>query len=117
RTAASSRPSAGRAAGSCRSGPPPPSPPSSSACSPAAAPAPRRPSAPSPPPTPTPHGRGYLPGAYVASFIGFAPADHPAVAVAVVLDQPTPIFGGVVAAPSLRGGIRHALTRLRARRS
>ena len=62
---------------------------------------------------PNPHGRGYLPGAYVASFIGFAPADHPAVAVAVVLDQPTPIFGGVVAAPVFREVASYALTRLR----
>jgi cell division protein FtsI (penicillin-binding protein 3) len=62
---------------------------------------------------PNPHGRGYLPGAYVASFIGFAPAEHPAVAVAVVLDQPTPIFGGVVAAPVFREVASYALTRLR----
>jgi cell division protein FtsI (penicillin-binding protein 3) len=62
---------------------------------------------------PNPHGRGYLSGAYVASFIGFAPAEHPAVAVAVVLDQPTPIFGGVVAAPVFREVASYALTRLR----
>ena len=62
---------------------------------------------------PNPHGRGYLPGAYVASFIGFAPAEHPAVVVAVVLDQPTPIFGGVVAAPVFREVASYALTRLR----
>jgi len=62
---------------------------------------------------PNPHGRGYLPGAYMASFIGFAPAEHPAVVVAVVLDQPTPIFGGVVAAPVFRQVARYALTRLR----
>ncbi|HEY2959507.1 MAG TPA: penicillin-binding protein 2 [Actinomycetota bacterium] len=62
---------------------------------------------------PNPHGRGYLPGAYVASFIGFAPAEHPAVVVAVVLDQPTPIFGGIVAAPVFRQVARYALTRLR----
>jgi cell division protein FtsI (penicillin-binding protein 3) len=49
----------------------------------------------------------------VASFIGFAPAEHPAVAVAVVLDQPTPIFGGVVAAPVFREVASYALTRLR----
>jgi len=62
---------------------------------------------------PNPHGRGYLPGAYMASFIGFAPAEHPAVVVAVVLDQPTPIFGGVVAAPVFGQVARYALTRLR----
>jgi cell division protein FtsI (penicillin-binding protein 3) len=62
---------------------------------------------------PNPHGRGYLPGAYTASFIGFAPAERPAVVVAVVLDQPTPIFGGIVAAPVFRQVARYALTRLR----
>jgi cell division protein FtsI (penicillin-binding protein 3) len=62
---------------------------------------------------PNPHGRGYLPGAYMASFIGFAPAERPAVVVAVVLDQPTPIFGGIVAAPVFRQVARYALTRLR----
>lgn len=37
---------------------------------------------------------------YVASFIGFAPVDHPQVVVAVVFDEPTPIYyGGSVAAP------------------
>jgi cell division protein FtsI/penicillin-binding protein 2 len=35
------------------------------------------------------------------------------VAVAVVLDQPTPIFGGVVAAPVFREVASYALTRLR----
>jgi cell division protein FtsI/penicillin-binding protein 2 len=37
---------------------------------------------------------------YVASFIGFAPAQEPLVAIAVVMDEPRPYyFGGVVAAP------------------
>jgi cell division protein FtsI (penicillin-binding protein 3) len=35
------------------------------------------------------------------------------VVVAVVLDQPTPIFGGVVAAPVFSQVARYALTRLR----
>jgi cell division protein FtsI (penicillin-binding protein 3) len=61
---------------------------------------------------PNPAGRGYLAGAYVSSFIGFAPARRPAVAVAVVLDQPTPIFGGVVAAPVFREVAGYALRRL-----
>ncbi len=43
--------------------------------------------------------RGYEEGAYVASFAGFVPAEKPALAVIVILDEPTPIFGGVVAAP------------------
>jgi cell division protein FtsI (penicillin-binding protein 3) len=61
---------------------------------------------------PNPNARGYLPGAYVASFIGFAPAERPAVAVAVMLDQPTPIFGGVVAAPVFKEVAGYALRRL-----
>lgn len=37
---------------------------------------------------------------YIASFIGFAPVEDPAVAIAVVVDEPRPYyFGGVVAAP------------------
>jgi len=37
---------------------------------------------------------------FIASFIGFAPAEDPKVAIAVVLDQPHPYyFGGVVSAP------------------
>ncbi len=39
---------------------------------------------------------------YVATFVGFAPADDPAVVVAVMVDEPTPIYGGVVAAPVFR---------------
>lgn len=37
---------------------------------------------------------------YIASFIGFAPAEDPIIAVAVTVDEPHPYyFGGVVAAP------------------
>lgn len=37
---------------------------------------------------------------FVGSFIGFAPAEEPLVAIAVVIDEPRPYyFGGVVAAP------------------
>lgn len=43
--------------------------------------------------------RGYEPGAYVASFAGFAPAQDPALVAAVMLDEPTPIYGGATAAP------------------
>jgi cell division protein FtsI (penicillin-binding protein 3) len=47
-----------------------------------------------------PGKNGYLPGAYVASFIGMAPADAPQLVIAVVLDQPKKgHFGGEVAAP------------------
>jgi cell division protein FtsI (penicillin-binding protein 3) len=47
-----------------------------------------------------PDGRGYA--GYVASFVGFAPADAPRLVVEVVLDEPVPIFGGLVAAPVFR---------------
>jgi cell division protein FtsI/penicillin-binding protein 2 len=60
----------------------------------------------------TRHG-GYLPGAYVGSFIGFAPAKRPAVVVAVVLDQPTRgFYGGAVAAPVFKEVTASALRRL-----
>jgi cell division protein FtsI/penicillin-binding protein 2 len=37
---------------------------------------------------------------FVASFIGFAPVEDPAIAIVVIVDQPHPYyFGGVVAAP------------------
>ncbi|MFL6188004.1 MAG: peptidoglycan D,D-transpeptidase FtsI family protein, partial [Actinomycetes bacterium] len=59
----------------------------------------------------TEHG-GYLPGAYVGSFIGFAPAQRPAVVVAVVIDQPTRgYYGGSVAAPVFREVTASALRR------
>lgn len=54
------------------------------------------------------HG-GYLPNGYMASFVGFAPAEHPVFAAIVVLDQPTPIFGGTVAAPVFSQIVGYAL--------
>jgi cell division protein FtsI (penicillin-binding protein 3) len=44
----------------------------------------------------------YSKSAYVASFIGFAPASHPKLLTAVVVDEPQSgsIFGGTVAAPA-----------------
>jgi cell division protein FtsI (penicillin-binding protein 3) len=44
-------------------------------------------------------GRGYEEGAYVATFAGFVPAESPRLSVIVVLDEPTPIYGGLVSAP------------------
>jgi cell division protein FtsI (penicillin-binding protein 3) len=56
---------------------------------------------------------GYLPGAYVGSFIGYAPAERPAVVVAVVIDQPTRgYYGGAVAAPVFKEVAGTALRRL-----
>ncbi|MFA5786414.1 MAG: penicillin-binding protein 2 [Actinomycetota bacterium] len=42
--------------------------------------------------------RGYS-DAYVASFVGFLPVEAPRLVVGVILDEPVPIFGGVVSAP------------------
>ncbi|HMC26789.1 MAG TPA: penicillin-binding protein 2, partial [Verrucomicrobiae bacterium] len=45
----------------------------------------------------------YLPGKYVASFIGFFPADDPQVCISVVLDEPKHgYYGGQTAAPVFR---------------
>ena len=52
--------------------------------------------------------RGYS-GNYVASFVGFAPAQEPRLAAVVVLDEPTPIFGGQVSAPVFARIMQYAL--------
>ncbi len=45
----------------------------------------------------------YRGGGYTASFVGFAPADHPRLLVSVVLQKPViGHFGGIVAAPVFR---------------
>jgi cell division protein FtsI (penicillin-binding protein 3) len=54
-----------------------------------------------------PDGRGYA--GYVASFVGFAPADSPRLVVEVVLDNPVPIYGGLVSAPVFRTVMGFAL--------
>ncbi|HEY8200062.1 MAG TPA: penicillin-binding protein 2 [Actinomycetota bacterium] len=55
-------------------------------------------------------GRGYQ--GYIASFIGFAPASNPRLVVAVVLDDPSPIWGGVTAAPVFKDVMQFSLRRL-----
>ena len=45
-------------------------------------------------------GRGYAKGAYIASFIGYLPAEDAQVLISVKLDEPrNAIYGGTVAAP------------------
>jgi len=43
---------------------------------------------------------GYSHSKFMASFIGYAPADEPQIAIAVIVDEPRPYYyGGVVSAP------------------
>ena len=58
---------------------------------------------------PSPDHLGYIPGAYIGSFAGFAPAQHPVLSAIVVLDHPTPIYGGAVAAPVFSTIMAYAL--------
>ncbi len=58
---------------------------------------------------PTPGRAGYENGAYMATFVGFAPAIHPIFSAIVVLNRPTPIYGGTVAAPVFAQVMRDAL--------
>jgi cell division protein FtsI (penicillin-binding protein 3) len=60
---------------------------------------------------PAPGGASYIPGAYMASFVGFAPADNPVLSAIVVLNHPTPIYGGTVAAPVFSQLMSYALHR------
>ncbi len=62
---------------------------------------------------PAPGGAGYIDGAYVSSFAGYAPAERPAITAMVMLDEPTPIFGGLVAAPVFADLARAVLRELR----
>ncbi len=62
---------------------------------------------------PAPGGTGYLDGKYMSSFAGFAPADRPEISALVMLDEPTPIFGGLVAAPVFSELARAVLRELR----
>jgi cell division protein FtsI/penicillin-binding protein 2 len=55
------------------------------------------------------HG-GYSDTKFVASFVGFAPADDPRLLVAVMVDEPQgEIYGGVVAAPAFQAITSFAL--------
>ena len=51
-------------------------------------------------------------GKYVASFIGFAPADNPKIVCLVILDQPKPgmaYYGGTIAAPVVKSILEETL--------
>jgi cell division protein FtsI/penicillin-binding protein 2 len=55
---------------------------------------------------------GYSTTKYVASFVGIVPAKDPRLVVAVSIDEPTTIWGGVVAAPAFAEIARHGLVEL-----
>jgi cell division protein FtsI/penicillin-binding protein 2 len=55
---------------------------------------------------------GYSTSKYVASFVGIVPAKDPQLVVAVSIDEPTTIWGGVVAAPAFSEIARQSLVEL-----
>lgn len=57
--------------------------------------------------------RGYKAGAYMSSFAGFVPSEKPALTAVVILDEPTPIFGGLVAAPAFADITQYGLRQFR----
>jgi cell division protein FtsI/penicillin-binding protein 2 len=51
---------------------------------------------------------------FMASFIGFAPAEDPVIAIAVIVDEPRPVYyGGVVSAPVFKAVAEEVLKYLR----
>ncbi len=55
----------------------------------------------------------YAPNRYVASFVGFAPTERPALAVLVVVDEPVGNhYGGIVAAPAFKQIVKETLSYL-----
>jgi len=58
----------------------------------------------------SPETRRYAPGKYVSTFMGFLPAEDPALVIVVVIDEPKGMhYGGVVAAPVFKGIAEQAL--------
>jgi cell division protein FtsI (penicillin-binding protein 3) len=52
----------------------------------------------------------YAPGKYIASFLGFAPANEPALVVLVAVDEPQKVhYGGLVAGPAFRNIVQESL--------
>lgn len=57
-----------------------------------------------------PNGRdGYTPGAWMATFVGFAPAQAPELTAIVVINHPDNYYGGAAAAPVFRTIMSYAL--------
>lgn len=58
---------------------------------------------------------GYAPGKYIASFVGFAPADKPQIVMAVAIDEPEGLYyGGQIAAPAFKAAMQDVLRYLKA---
>jgi cell division protein FtsI (penicillin-binding protein 3) len=56
---------------------------------------------------------GYSADRHFSSFVGFAPADAPRIAVGVFVDEPKDdVYGGEVAAPAFRDVVEHAMKML-----
>ena len=62
---------------------------------------------------PLENARGYKEGAYISTFAGFVPSEQPELSAIVILDEPTPIFGGLVAAPVFSQIMQYGLRQLR----
>ncbi|MBN2167981.1 MAG: penicillin-binding protein 2 [Actinobacteria bacterium] len=60
---------------------------------------------------PLSNGAGYSKG-YMASFVGFAPAENPQLAAVVILDEPSPIWGGHTSAPVFKEIMGYSLQHL-----
>ncbi len=60
---------------------------------------------------PQPGADAYISGAFMATFVGLAPAQNPVLSAIVVLDRPTPIYGGSVSAPVFSQIMSYALHR------
>ena len=57
-----------------------------------------------------PETRAYSPTLFVASFVGYVPAEHSRIAVLVLIDEPkTASWGGIVAAPVFRRVVEQVL--------
>jgi cell division protein FtsI/penicillin-binding protein 2 len=52
-------------------------------------------------------------GTYMATFVGFAPAERPRLVCIVVIDEPTPIWGGETAAPVFKDIMSFSLQHLK----
>lgn len=62
--------------------------------------------------------QGYMPDAWIASFVGLVPAENPQLAILVIVDEPDGRgFGGVVAAPIFRQIGEFALKHLQIQKS